>query len=147
MRMFGSLKSAVKKPGTLISYHHHNPPPRSPLLYSDSPWLAIATWIRERESAPILLVQGVRGPVVRFKICVDFSLVRVVVGERRVDLRQRQMAAKRLYNLLRNPRAIRRTETPVPAMHGLLPRISGFLEIRLPISTATGTDLTIGDVP
>src|ERR1022692_4590590 len=36
----------------------------------------------------------------------------------------------------KGPYATRRTETPVPAMHGRPPRMSGRREIRLPISTS-----------
>src|ERR1019366_8276687 len=39
--------------------------------------------------------------------------------------------------------AIRRTETPVPAMHGRPPRISGRREIRLPISVTVAIDPSI----
>src|ERR1017187_6863283 len=37
--------------------------------------------------------------------------------------------------------AIRRTETPIPAMHGRPPRISGRREIRLAISVTVAIDL------
>src|ERR1017187_6003917 len=53
-------------------------------------------------SAPMLSFQNLGLAVLGCQVCVDFLLVGVVVGKRRVNLRQRQVTSERLYDLFWN---------------------------------------------
>ena len=52
--------------------------------------------------SPVLSFQNIGLAILGCQVCVDFSLVGVVVGKSRMNLRKRQVTSERLYDLFRN---------------------------------------------